>query len=133
MCQTNNFNKTLMTFPNPTATNQGTRISPQMVMMLIYLPAEVKQKLRQVNEGRVKEENDSVFKLLFAFKYITFAKEAFCENFCISIVLKWFCEKKYQNKFWSIKVVVNFNCLILLIIRNTKFSYEKFQIKSVDW
>ena len=28
-------------------------------MMLIYLPAEVKQKLRQVNEGRVKEENDS--------------------------------------------------------------------------
>ena len=74
MCQTNNFNKTLMTFPNPTATNQGTRISPQMVMMLIYLPAEVKQKLRQVNEGRVKEENDSVFKLLFAFKYIKFAK-----------------------------------------------------------
>ena len=59
MCQTNNFNKILMTFPNPTATNQGTKILLQMVMMLIYLPVEVKQKLRQVNEGRAREESDS--------------------------------------------------------------------------
>ena len=53
----------------------------------------------------------ALFKLLFAFKYITFATEAFCDNFCISIVLKWFCEKKHQNKVYL----------------------KKFQIKSVDW
>ena len=29
-----------------------------MVKMLTYLPAEVKRKLHQVNEGRVREESD---------------------------------------------------------------------------
>ena len=88
-----------MIFQSPMETNQGIRIYLQMVKMQTYLPiaVEVKLKLRQVNEAKVKEESDILEKRSFVLKYVIQANNASRDNFLYLKIMKINILIKYDS------------------------------------
>ena len=88
-----------MIFQSPMETNQGIRIYLQMVKMQTYLPiaVEVKLKLRQVNEAKVKEESDILEQRSFVLKYVIQANNASRDNFLYLKIMKINILIKYDS------------------------------------